>query len=987
MTSERYQRLYLICIMIAVALGVGALSLYFLYQASFEKSRRDLINIAQSGARTIEAVARFDKQYSSDYSGGALEATMSQIREAHNNFEWFGETGEYILAKKEKDQIQFLLRHRHSSTPTPTLTSIPLDSTFAEPMRKALKRESGSIIGLDYRGKKVLAAFEPVAELNLGLVAKVDLSEVRAPFIKAGLIAGGGGLVIILLGIIVFIRTSEPLIRSLREREERLKLALDGSGGLTWDWNIQSGDIVFSQKWFTSLGYEQNEFEHNIDTWKKLIHPDDVTKVMDELEDHFKRNTTTYQIEYRLLKKDGAYDWHLDTGRVVEWNDKREPIRMVGVDRNINNRKKSEQELYTSHNMNKSILGASGEGIYGLDLNGHTTFVNPAAEHMLGYSLKEMKDHSQHDLIHHSKSDGTPYPRKSCKIYAALNDGQIHHVSDEVFWRKDGTSFPVDYVSTPMIEDGKIKGAVVTFKDITDRLKSERELEDYRHHLEELVESKSKQLEKTLSRSKSYFEMPLVGLLVSSPDNKFIEVNDRMCLLLGYSKEELLEKSWVDITHPGDRDRNLRVHSEMLSGKTEKYQIEKRYIKKGGEYLEAEVAVGCIRKEDGSPDYTVGMIQDITQRKKYEKEKEHLSKLKTDFLSTAAHELRTPLTTIRGYSELMRDKDSLSSDVIKKFSGFINNESEHLTSIINDLLDISKIEAGNSFALNMGLASLVDCAKDSATLFTAQDIKNKFPFEISGEPYEILIDPIRVQQIFRNLYSNSVKYAEPGCEIITKIEFKDDAALVSVADKGKGMTNKQVEHIFDKFYRTEEVKNIQGTGLGMGIVEHLVKSHAGKIWVESEVDKGTIVSFELPRYSPVWRDEFSVKIPSIDDQHKELFSLIGKLAQAIRENNGKETVELVLSELIGYTEFHFKYEEDLFQKYNYPDSKNHIKTHKYFRERIEGFKYVSESEMQHLPTKLIGFLYNWLTTHILKEDMAYSPFLAQKMLKNKDGLL
>ncbi|MZH47002.1 MAG: bacteriohemerythrin [Nitrospinae bacterium] len=186
-----------------------------------------------------------------------------------------------------------------------------------------------------------------------------------------------------------------------------------------------------------------------------------------------------------------------------------------------------------------------------------------------------------------------------------------------------------------------------------------------------------------------------------------------------------------------------------------------------------------------------------------------------------------------------------------------------------------------------------------------------------------------------------------------------------------------------KFYRTEEVQNIQGTGLGMGIVEHLVKSHAGKIWVESEINKGTTVSFELPRYSPVWRDECSVKIPTIDDQHKELFSLVGKLAQAIHKGEGDETVGLVLTELMRYAEFHFKYEEDLFQKYNFPDAKAHTKTHKYFRDSIEGFKHISESDMQHIPTKLSSFLYNWLTTHILKEDIAYSPFLVQKMLESK----
>ncbi|MFT4579333.1 MAG: PAS domain S-box-containing protein [Nitrospinales bacterium] len=126
--------------------------------------------------------------------------------------------------------------------------------------------------------------------------------------------------------------------------------------------------------------------------------------------------------------------------------------------------------------LNQQILDGAGEGIYGLDLNGNTNFANPAAEKMLGYSINEMKDISQHDLIHHSKPDGTPYPREECKIYAAFNDGAVHHVFDEVFWRKDGSCFSVEYTSTPIYEEDKLKGAVVIFKDITEKKRYEANL-------------------------------------------------------------------------------------------------------------------------------------------------------------------------------------------------------------------------------------------------------------------------------------------------------------------------------------------------------------------------------------------------------------------------------------------------------------------------------------------------------------------------------
>ncbi len=118
---------------------------------------------------------------------------------------------------------------------------------------------------------------------------------------------------------------------------------------------------------------------------------------------------------------------------------------------------------------NQSILNAANEGIYGLDLNGNTTFLNASATKMTGYSAKELIGQHTHNFIHHLKSDGSHYPEEECPIYAALKDGGIHHIKDEVFLRKDGTSFPVEYISTPVLNSGKIMGAVVTFRDITEQ--------------------------------------------------------------------------------------------------------------------------------------------------------------------------------------------------------------------------------------------------------------------------------------------------------------------------------------------------------------------------------------------------------------------------------------------------------------------------------------------------------------------------------------
>ena len=114
------------------------------------------------------------------------------------------------------------------------------------------------------------------------------------------------------------------------------------------------------------------------------------------------------------------------------------------------------------------LLESAADGIYGLDMNGFVTFVNPAAMRMTGWSIDDLRGRTQHSMVHHSHADGSQYPRADCPIYAALRDGQVHRRNDEVFWRKDGTSFPVAYTSAPVFRGGKPAGAVIIFRDLTE---------------------------------------------------------------------------------------------------------------------------------------------------------------------------------------------------------------------------------------------------------------------------------------------------------------------------------------------------------------------------------------------------------------------------------------------------------------------------------------------------------------------------------------
>jgi len=219
--TERKRISLLMVIMAVSSLIIAGITMSILYHISFEAQKARLIVSAQARARLMEATARFNEIHNTDYPGGAYAATLSQINDAYQQFRSFGKTGELTFAKKEGNNMIWLLSHRHNGLAK--LKSIPFDSELAEPMRRALSGESGAMVGPDYAGKIVLAAYEPVAILNLGLVTKVDLDEVREPFIKAGLVAFGFTLLIVLISARLFANITRSIIKKVEDHALELE--------------------------------------------------------------------------------------------------------------------------------------------------------------------------------------------------------------------------------------------------------------------------------------------------------------------------------------------------------------------------------------------------------------------------------------------------------------------------------------------------------------------------------------------------------------------------------------------------------------------------------------------------------------------------------------------------------------------------------------------------------------------------------------------
>ena len=219
--GERNRVFLLIGLMILATGIVGTTVFIFLYNAAMGEERGRLTETVKSQARLIEAVARHDMAYQPHLPGGPIKATVARIAEAHQNYSGFGKTGTFTLARRVGDRIVFLLVHCGQKMAEPL--SVPWHSALAQPMRRALSGHSGTMVGLDYAGGEVLAAYEPVALLDLGIVAKIDLSEIRAPFIRAGFLAGMVMLLLSIAAAFLFIRITRPMITRIEEHARDLE--------------------------------------------------------------------------------------------------------------------------------------------------------------------------------------------------------------------------------------------------------------------------------------------------------------------------------------------------------------------------------------------------------------------------------------------------------------------------------------------------------------------------------------------------------------------------------------------------------------------------------------------------------------------------------------------------------------------------------------------------------------------------------------------
>jgi PAS domain S-box-containing protein len=516
-----------------------------------------------------------------------------------------------------------------------------------------------------------------------------------------------------------------------------------------------------------------------------------------------------------------------------------EVTQIVTFNEDITERKQVKEELRFTEERFRQVISSISDHIYVSEVGEHGNRINlylsPHIEAMTGYPHQEFIEDWRFwpDTVIHP--DDRAAAAAQAKQLAQGHDSEVEYrlvrADGKVIWVRDRARVEIE---------GKSKIIYALVSDITAHKMVElerewltNELRDVNQTLDERVRARTAELQAILDAAGE-------GIVVTDLAGVIQYVNPALEQLTGYSEAEALGNTprlW------SSRQQDKAFYAQMWQTIRAGQNWRGELVNKGkdGSLYHVLLTITPIRGPDGKPFGFVGMQNDITPFKE-------MDRLKSEFISTAAHELRTPLTSIQGFSEILLTRQ-LNEERRTRYLTFVNQQAEALAAIIDDLLDLSRLEAKQSFEIADELVNIKEILEQ--TIFGFQENNPEHRYTVSGPEIwpSIKGDPAKLAQLFKNLFSNATKYSPDGGEVVlqTAVESQYDLLHLTLTDRGVGMTKEQLAHIFDRFYRADASNTaIGGTGLGMTISRLIVEGHGGKIWVESEYGIGTTVHLLLP---------------------------------------------------------------------------------------------------------------------------------------------
>lgn len=686
-------------------------------------------------------------------------------------------------------------------------------------------------------------------------------------------------------GIIMDITERKLVEETLNENNTRLQLAMKAANMAWWEMDIATGNVNFESRKAEMLGYPPEMFKHFND-FMNLIHPDDVEPIMNAMKAHLKGLTDKFESEYRILSKSGDYKWFYDIGSILKRNSKGKPLIVAGLVLNINERKRAEVALKNSEDRYRGFISQVSEGVYrfesdepmslDMSLEEQVDFIydhmfvaecNEAFLKMYGLSNQNEIIGKSHLDFHGGRNN--PINRGLLRKFVECNYCIENGITEE--YNSSGHLMYISNNSLGIIENNHLVRMWGTQIDITDKMRADQVQKVLYTisnaalssiHLAELIEIISKQLGTLLDSTNFYIA--------------FID-EESGTLSTHYEKDEKDEiNSW-----PAEKSMTgyiIRSRKSMLATEADVIKLceageveivgTPSKIWLGVPLFVNKKVIGAIvvQSYDNPEAYTEKdklMLEFIShqvsisiERKKAEQEMKDIllkaqesDRLKSAFLANMSHEIRTPLNSIIGFAELLLDAD-FTSDQHEEFARMIGSSGNGLLAIITDIMDLSKIEAGQ--------------IQINPCYFSVQQLLNGIRKEYSHKAHikgiDLILDPenpkeeliiesdeLRLKQVLINFVGNAIKFTDKGSIEIGFRKTKD-SVYFSVKDTGIGIPNEYHRKIFERFRQIESPysRKYGGNGLGLAISKSLIELLGGEIGMKSESGKGSTFYFTIP---------------------------------------------------------------------------------------------------------------------------------------------
>jgi two-component system sensor histidine kinase/response regulator len=642
----------------------------------------------------------------------------------------------------------------------------------------------------------------------------------------------------LLLSIVHDIGERKRVEDALKESQARYRELFEANPHPMWVYDLESlAFLAVNDAAVARYGWSREEFLAM--TIKEIRPAEDIPRLMAAIP-AAGEGFTGGEV-WRHRRKDGTPMLVEITSHTLDFGGR--PAELV-LAHDVTERERVTGELRESEARLRHLFERAADAIFVLTMDFRFLEANAAGIALLGYSRKELMGMGLADVLppsEHARLDAAA---------PAMREGRPH-LGEWVHRRKDGSTFQAEVSAAPLSDDR----CMAIVRDLTARRAAERALLDERE------------------RFQATFEQAAVGIAMVRPDGIWLEVNSRLCDITGYSPEELKRMRFQDITHPDDLDRDLALVQRVIEGEISTYQLEKRYFRKGGDLIWINLTVSPVRGEDGAPKYFISVIEDITEKKRLAAEldgyRQHLEVLvnlrteeaesaraqaeaanlaKSAFLANMSHEIRTPMNAIVGLTHLMK-RSGVTPAQAERLDK-IDNAGRHLLSIINDILDLSKIEAGRMRleSTDFHLSAILD---NVASLIGGQAQAKGLAVTVDPDavPAWLRGDPTRLRQALLNYAGNAVKFTERGSVALRArlLEENGENFLVrfEVADTGIGIPADKLGSLFEAFEQADAsiTREYGGTGLGLAITKRLARLMGGDAGVDTEPGRGSTFWF------------------------------------------------------------------------------------------------------------------------------------------------